>query len=165
METMETELRIAVRLVVAAVLAGIIGYDRQARGRPAGLRTHILVGVSSCLLVSMADIVLAMSPEHQAARVDPLRVLHAVVAGVSFIGAGTIIRSGADVRGITTAGSLLATTALGAAVAFQLYVLSVAATALLLLVLTGLRPLERAQRSKAEARAIAAEGVPEQAKS
>lgn len=133
---------IFLRLVLAGVLAAAIGYDRESAGRPAGLRTHVLVGVSSCLLVSLGEVVLYTVEGADAARVDPLRVLEAIVTGVSFIGAGTIFRAEGAVRGITTAGSLLGTAALGAAVGFELYVLGVLTTALLYFVLRAVRALE-----------------------
>lgn len=96
-----------VRLFVSAILGAIIGYERESNHKPAGLRTHVLVCVASCLvtLVSIMEF-----PE------DPARLLAQIIPGIGFIGAGTIIASGEKVIGITTATGIFVTSALGIAV-------------------------------------------------
>jgi len=97
------------RLLLAGVLGGLIGYEREAHGRPAGLRTHILV----CLGAAMFTIV---SSAYSGQNADPGRVASQIVTGIGFLGAGTIIRQGSIVRGLTTAASLWTTAAIGMAV-------------------------------------------------
>ena len=96
-----------IRLFVSAILGAIIGYERESNHKPAGLRTHVLVCVASCLvtLVSIMEF-----PE------DPARLLAQIIPGIGFIGAGTIIASGEKVIGITTATGIFVTSALGIAV-------------------------------------------------
>jgi putative Mg2+ transporter-C (MgtC) family protein len=129
---------------LVVLLSGLIGYEREARRRPAGLRTHILVGLAAWLLVevgiSVAD---GYATTHNS---DPIRIVQAVVYGVSFIGAGTIFTAGRDknrIVGLTTAATLLATTAIAVAVGFRERFLACAITALILIVLVALGALER----------------------
>src|SRR3546814_4049644 len=103
------------------VLGGVIGFEREMKDRPAGFRTHMLVAGAAALLVGLADLLgVRYSGEHyrELVRVDPLRLIEAVVAAVGFLGAGAIFRSVDDrVTGITTTASLLLDAALGIAVA------------------------------------------------
>jgi len=95
------------RLLVSALLGSIIGYERESQKKPAGLRTHVLVCVASCLvtIVSITEF-----PE------DPARLLSQIIPGIGFIGAGSIIASGEKVIGITTATGIFVTSAIGIAV-------------------------------------------------
>jgi putative Mg2+ transporter-C (MgtC) family protein len=123
------------------LLAGFIGFEREAARRPAGLRTHIVVALASWLLVRVGLIATTMSD-----RSDPIRIVQAVIYGISFIGAGTIFTAGAKhahVVGLTTAASLLATTSIAVAVGFGQHLLACIVTALILLVLMALRSVER----------------------
>ena len=134
---------------IAMLLSGTIGFERELRDRPAGFRTHMLVGGAAALLVGLGVLVLG----DQAAlvdggagrlRIDPLRLVEAVIAGVAFIGAGSIFaRRGKGVAGITTAASLLMVAVIGIACGFGYYLLAVAATALTLVVLVLLGFVER----------------------
>jgi putative Mg2+ transporter-C (MgtC) family protein len=103
------------------ILAALIGWEREFAGKPAGLRTHILVGVGSALLILLGDTAIDRFVAQQGERLveaDPIRVLQAVIVGISFLGAGTIVHSrGAEVEGLTTAASVLLTAAIGMAVA------------------------------------------------
>src|SRR5690606_21845146 len=104
------QLRVLPAVVYAMALGGAIGFERELKNRPAGFRTHMLVAGTSALLLGLGRMVL--EDDHYAGtglRIDPLRLVEAVVAGVSFIGAGTIFasRKGDGVQGITTAASLL----------------------------------------------------------
>jgi len=118
---MLTDAQIVLRLFLAAALGGIIGFEREKHHRGmAGFRTHILVSVGSALimLVSMYifDIYAGKVP------VDPARIAAGVVTGIGFLGAGTIIRSGESVRGLTTAASLWTVSGIGLAVGCGFYI-------------------------------------------
>ncbi len=114
------------RLMLAAVLGAVIGYERESQHKPAGLRTHVLVSLASCLvtLVSILEF-----PE------DPARLLAQIIPGIGFIGAGTIIASGEKVTGITTATGIFVTSAIGIAVGTGNYVLAIASVAIVSIVL------------------------------
>lgn len=146
------DLALLAKMLVAMVLSAAIGWERERRDRPAGLRTHMLVGASAALFVMLGEAFVHRFDLHEPGnlRFDPLRIIEATVAGVSFLGAGTIFVSRNDrVRGLTTAASLLATVAIGMGVALERYVLSVGATALLLMVLAVLRRFEHHDASSA----------------
>lgn len=135
------ELTVLGRLVLAIVFAGLIGWDRERKGRPAGLRTHMLVGLASALLVGLGEVYVARHPE---ATIDPLRVLEAVVTGVSFLGAGTVfVSKGRGVQGLTTAASIWAVSAVGVAVGLGEYIIATGTTVLALIVLIAATGLEQ----------------------
>lgn len=100
----------ALKLVVAMILGGLIGFERETHGRPAGLRTHILVCVGATLFALCSFSVAGT-------RFDPGRVTAQIVTGIGFLGAGTIMRQGSVVRGLTTAASIWIVAAIGIAVA------------------------------------------------
>lgn len=140
-----SEMRVLPDVLYAMALGGAIGYERELKNRPAGFRTHMLVAGTAALLLGLSRMVL--EDAHYAGnglQIDPLRLVEAVVAGISFIGAGTIFasRGGHGVEGITTAASLLAVASIGITVGFRYYVLALAITVLTLLVLTVLRWVE-----------------------
>ena len=134
------------RLGMAAVLGGLIGLEREARGRSAGLRTQLLVAVGSALamIVSLQFGVRygggSLGP---AVQVDPARVAYGVMAGVGFLGAGAMIRYGVNIRGLTTAASLWCTAAVGLACGFEMYVVALAATVIVLFALYVLAYVDR----------------------
>ena len=132
------------RLLLSVVLAGCIGYERERHGRAAGLRTHILVSVGSCLIMLTALYLM----EALAGRLalDPTRMAAQVVSGIGFLGAGTILRFRASIRGLTTAASLWAVAGIGLAIGSGFVVGAVTATAIVLLALFGLGGLERGIR-------------------
>jgi putative Mg2+ transporter-C (MgtC) family protein len=140
------ELRVLPGVLYAMALGGAIGFERELKDRPAGFRTHMLVAGTAALLLGLSRMI-AQDGQYAAEglEVDPLRLVEAVVAGVAFIGAGTIFarRSGRGVEGITTAASLLTVAAIGITVGFGYHVLAFAITVLTLLVLTVLRWFER----------------------
>lgn len=121
------------------LLGSLVGLERESADKPAGLRTHMLVSGAACLLVGLGQ-GLIVSYRGQAGggelRTDPIRVVEAIITGVSFIGAGTIFRQRrADIKGITTAASLLLSAGIGIAVAIRLYLLAFGAAVLTVCVL------------------------------
>ncbi len=139
------DLEIVLRLVVSAILGSLIGLERERLNWTAGLRTHMLVCVGAALFMIVSaygffDILESDAPN---VELDVSRVAAQVVSGIGFLGAGTIIFRNKIVRGLTTAASLWTVAAVGLAVGGGLYVASFSATALILLILAGLRPLER----------------------
>ncbi len=124
---------VLLRLVVAVLLGGAIGFEREVGGKPAGLRTHALV----CLGATLFMLVSVRSPDFfpGTGPVDPGRIAAQVVTGVGFLGAGTIIRAGGSVRGLTTAASIWAVAAIGLSVGVGYYITAVFCTGLALVVL------------------------------
>ncbi|HET8817962.1 MAG TPA: MgtC/SapB family protein [Xanthomonadaceae bacterium] len=150
-----SQLMVVGAVAYGMVLGGAVGFDRERRNRPAGFRTHMLVAGASALLVGMGRLMVAEQLDAgPVLRIDPLRLVEAVVAGVAFIGAGTIFsqRRGAGVTGITTAASLLMVAVIGIAAGMHYYVLALAVTVLTLLVLAGLKLVERRLAERGEAR-------------
>ncbi len=132
------------RLMAAIILAGLIGLERERREKPAGLRTHILVSVAACLFVILGLELAAMDfGGASEQRNDPLRMIEAVTAGVAFLAAGLIFTSGGKVRNITTGTSLWLAGAIGLGCGAGQMPLAAMTTAIVLLVLTLLRLLER----------------------
>lgn len=121
------------KLTLACVLGGVIGLERESLNRPAGLRTYTLVCVGSALamLVSM-DMYYSFN---QTVNADPGRIAAQVISGIGFLGAGTIMREGATVRGLTTAAGLWTVACIGLAVGAGLYIPAIATTILILFVL------------------------------
>ena len=96
-----------IRLMAALILGGIIGFEREWRSKPAGLRTHMLVSIAACLFIIVSQQLAAMPfGDVDALRVDPLRLIEAVTAGVAFLAAGIIFTSGGKVRNTTTGASM-----------------------------------------------------------
>lgn len=127
------------RLLVAAMLGGVIGLEREYRAKEAGFRTHFLVALGSGLFMILSqfgfDDVLA---HYEQVSLDPSRIASQVVTGIGFIGAGTIIFQKHVVRGLTTAAGLWVTSAIGMTAGAGMYVLSIATTVLVLLCLEAL---------------------------
>lgn len=137
-------------MAIAMLLGGLIGYERELKRRPAGFRTHMLVAGASALLVGIGSMTVDLHLDGRGQgvlRVDPLRLVEAVISGVAFIGAGTIFgetrRGGEAIAGITTAASLLTVAVIGVAAGLDYYLVAVAATALALFVLVALSWWER----------------------
>lgn len=139
-------------MAIAMLLGGLIGYERELKRRPAGFRTHMLVAGASALLVGIGSMTVDLHLDGRGQgvlRVDPLRLVEAVISGVAFIGAGTIFgesrRGGETIAGITTAASLLTVAVIGVAAGLDYYLVAAVATALALFVLVGLSWWERRQ--------------------
>lgn len=140
------ELVILGNVLLAMALGGVIGWEREVADKPAGFRTHMLVAGAAALFVIIGDILVDLQiNETGTIRTDPIRIVEAVITGVSFLGAGTIIqlRNRDQVQGLTTGASLLFVAAVGISVAISQYVLAFGATVLVLLVLLGGRLVER----------------------
>lgn len=126
---------IVFRLFLAIVLSGIIGFEREIHGRPAGLRTHVLVSVGAAL-------VMLVSIDGFGGSGDPARLAAQVVSGIGFLGAGAIIRDGGDIKGITTAATLWICGMIGLACGNGYYVGAIATTVFVLLFILLLKPIE-----------------------
>jgi len=139
------ELQLAARLAAAAILSGCIGLERELRAHPAGLRTHMLVGLAAALFTVVAIDLAGVLAANTAAgtAVDPLRAIEAVTAGVGFIAAGAIVRSGDRVRHLTTGAGLWLAGAIGVAAGAGYLGLAVLTTAVALVILTVFSWLER----------------------
>ena len=134
----------AARLMMAALLAGIVGFEREWRHKPAGLRTHILVAIAACLFIiiglEMATLEWGTSEQLQ---FDPLRLIEAVTAGVAFLAAGIIFTSQGEVRNITTGASMWLAGAIGLACGAGQILLAVLTAGVVVGVLILLRQLEK----------------------
>jgi putative Mg2+ transporter-C (MgtC) family protein len=135
-------------VALAMLMGALIGLERELAGKPAGLRTHMLVAGATTLFVVLGDMLVQRFEAElgeQVIRSDPMRLIGAVITGVSFLGAGTIIRHGPNqpVEGLTTAASMLFATAVGVTVALSQLLLALGVTLLVLVVLRALTPLER----------------------
>ncbi len=133
------------RLLLAAVLAGIIGFERQLRGRAAGLRTHILVCLGATL-ITLAGVLLAESAAAPSSipgirgpiYMDSARIAAGVITGIGFLGAGVIITRQGLVAGVTSASVVWVLAAIGAAIGFEEYAIGVIISMVTVIVLTGL---------------------------
>jgi putative Mg2+ transporter-C (MgtC) family protein len=133
-----SELQFLIRLLVAATLAAVLGWEREHARKAAGLRTHMLVGIAAALYTGIAELAVSEMPPHPGGfQADPIRVVQAVAIGIGFLGSGVIFVSRHEdrVQGLTTAASIWATAAIGMAAGLEHYVLAVGATLMLLFVL------------------------------
>jgi putative Mg2+ transporter-C (MgtC) family protein len=149
---MLNQLELVTRLLLAAVLGSAVGWERERLQWAAGLRTHMLVAVGSCLMiiVSAYGFSSVLGPR---VILDPSRVAAQVVTGVGFLGAGSIILRNEAIKGLTTAASVWAVAGVGLAAGAGLYSASVVTTIIILVILAGLKPLEdryRASRTNLE---------------
>jgi putative Mg2+ transporter-C (MgtC) family protein len=135
-----------VRLLMAMVAGGLVGMERELRGRQAGFRTNILVCVGSALtMIVSISFVSRDWPTHDPAvtvRIDPARIAYGIMTGIGFLGAGTIVKSGVSVRGLTTAAAMWCVAAVGMAAGFGMYTLTAIATVLIVAALWILDYLE-----------------------
>src|SRR5690606_36526498 len=136
---MPFEIESILRLMLAAALGGFIGYEREHTNRPAGFRTHILVCVGAALVMIVSQYLVYQFPGY---TVDPSRLGAQVISGIGFLGAGTILRDGFNVRGLTTAASLWAVSCVGIAVGSGFYAGAVVATIFVFLTLITLKKAE-----------------------
>lgn len=127
---MALQLDLSVRLVVASLLGLAIGFEREIHGHPAGLRTHMLVAVGSGLFTVLS--IHGFTSEAAGSPVDPTRIAAQIVSGIGFLGAGAILKDGIVIRGLTTAASLWATSAVGMAAGAGEYAIAGVAAAVIL---------------------------------
>lgn len=137
-------------LLLTLVLAGLVGLEREYHGRAAGLRTYILVGLGSCLVMEIAVHLQTAFPD---AVADPARLGAQVITGLGFLGAGTIMKSGTSVRGLTTAAGIWVVGIIGLSVGAGFIEGAVAVTGLVVLSLFILSPLKRSLRYERRRRA------------
>lgn len=126
-------LEIVFRLALACILGGIVGLERESLNRPAGFRTYTVVCVGSALAMVVSIDIFNQFYHH--VNADPGRIAAQVVSGIGFLGAGTIMKEGATIQGLTTAAGLWVVACIGLAAGAGMYVASIAATALILFVL------------------------------
>jgi putative Mg2+ transporter-C (MgtC) family protein len=137
-------LEMAQRLGASLIVGALIGWERERKNKPAGLRTHMLVTLGSATFCLMAfEVGAALSERYGERGVDPMRVLQGVVGGIGFLGAGSIIQTKGQVQGVTTAAGVWMAGALGAACGVGAYVLAGMSAVLTLIVLAVLARVER----------------------
>jgi putative Mg2+ transporter-C (MgtC) family protein len=131
---MPLQLDLSVRLIVAAALGLAVGFEREIHGHPAGLRTHMLVASGSALFTVLSAYGFSgvSSAVPNSAPIDPTRIAAQIVSGIGFLGAGAILKDGIVIRGLTTAASLWATSAVGMAAGAGEYIIAGVATATIL---------------------------------
>ncbi len=133
---------IILRIVIAALLGALVGFERERQGQPAGLRTHIILVVGATLTMTLS-INLAIEFRPLVPNGDPARLAAQVVSGIGFLGAGAILRYGPNIKGLTTAASLWTMAVVGLAVGAGHFLSGVAATALILMSLIILNVIEK----------------------
>jgi putative Mg2+ transporter-C (MgtC) family protein len=140
------EMEFFIRLLLAVAAGGLVGVEREFRGRPAGLRTHILVALGAAIIslvsLELANLVNMKSADY-AVRVDVSRIAAGMITGIGFLGAGTIIKMGRTVRGLTTAASVWCVASIGMGFGFGFYRLSLLGSILMLITLMVVPKLEK----------------------
>lgn len=138
---------VVMKVTFSIFLGGLIGLEREWASKPAGFRTHMLIAGASTMFVILGDIMIQQFSETtipQSLQTDPIRIMEAIITGISFLGAGTIIFKNqiSTVEGLTTAASILFVSGIGIAVALDLFTLSFILTLLVIIVLLGLGVLQ-----------------------
>ncbi len=136
------DLEIILRLGITAALGMLVGFERERQNQPAGLRTHTILAIGSCLAMTIS-INIAMQFTAFVPNGDPGRIAAQVVSGIGFLGAGAILRYGTSVKGLTTATSLWTTAIVGLAIGAGHYVAGLATTGMLLVILVLLNVIEQ----------------------
>lgn len=144
-----TTVQVFIRLLLATLISGMIGSDREYKNRPAGMKTHILVCLGACVIamiqqqIAFENIEFARQNLHLATtiRTDPARLIAQVVSGIGFLGAGTIIVTRRKIMGLTTAASLWATAGIGLAIGMGYYEIAVVSSIFVILVLVFLKKI------------------------
>lgn len=145
---MISDLDTFIRLVVAAALGSLIGFERERLLWSAGIRTHMLVSVGACLMMIVSAYGFQNATLLPHTVLDPSRIAAQVVSGIGFLGAGSILLRGNSIRGMTTAASIWSVAGLGLAAGGGLYFAAVVSTGIILIILAGLKPLEEAYRAR-----------------
>jgi len=135
---MESQLYILLDVVITTGLCAVVGFEREEKSKPAGLRTNMIVGGASCLIVSLVIPLVDFVEQKNVSKIittDPIRIMEAIVVGVSFIGAGTILKKGSNkIEGLTTAATLLYALGIGICVALKQYYVAVGITILVVII-------------------------------
>ncbi len=134
----------AIALLLSVLLCGIIGFEREKRGRSAGLRTHLLVGVGSCMIMIISIYGFPAIFTGNGVNRDAARLAAQVVAGVGFLGAGAIIHGNGGIKGLTTASTIWLVMAIGLCCGSMNFVLAISGTLVVMIVLISFRRVERA---------------------
>ncbi|MBQ5637164.1 MAG: MgtC/SapB family protein, partial [Selenomonadales bacterium] len=142
----------AVRLLLSILLGGLVGYERQASNKAAGLRTHVLVCMGSCMIMILS-VNVYYTVEGQT-NADPARLAAQVISGIGFLGAGTIMKEGPLVTGLTTAASIWVVSAIGLAVGFGYYSGAFLATVLAFATLSLLYQLEKRLKARSHLKVV-----------
>lgn len=140
---MIADAELLLRLLLSVLLGGLVGFERERKNRAAGLRTHVLVCMGSCLLMMLSMYGFTAFVGAPNVQLDPARLAAQVIAGIGFLGAGTILFTGRTITGLTTAASLWVVMAVGLAVGAGFYLAATCATVVAFLVLWGLNLLEK----------------------
>ena len=146
---MISDAEVVLRLLLSVILSGLVGLEREAKGRAAGFRTHILVCLGSTLIM-LTGVYMAEHYRGLGVEMDPSRLAAQVVSGIGFLGAGTIIQFRDSVRGLTTAASVWAASGVGLAVGAGFYLGAAASTVIVLVVLHALHSFETRVSAKAK---------------
>ncbi len=139
---------VAMRLFLAALLGGLVGLDRENKKRAAGLRTHVLVSLGSALVMITSAYI--FEQYYGLTNMDPARLGAQVISGIGFLGAGTIIKQGTTVKGLTTAASLWAVACIGLATGIGFYTAAILAGIVVFITLVLLSKFEKVFRSKSD---------------
>ena len=142
------QLDLSARIIVAAALGALIGIEREIHGHPAGIRTHMLVALGSAIFTVMSIHGFGQGP---GSPIDPTRIAAQIVSGIGFLGAGAILKDGIVIRGLTTAASLWATSAVGLGAGAGEYVVAVVGAAVILVSLWPINALVERFRGSATA--------------
>ena len=143
------QVELSARLVLAAGIGALIGLEREIHGHPAGIRTHMLVALGSAIFTVLS--IHGFGQDTDPSRVDPTRIAAQIVSGIGFLGAGAILKDGIVIRGLTTAASLWATSAVGLGAGAGEYVVAIVGGAIILVSLWPINALVERFRGSAVA--------------
>ena len=129
------QFEVLLEILLALIFGGVIGFERELQDKPAGLRTHMLAAGTAALFIALGNFVVNEFEYPSFVTTDPIRIIQAIIVGISFLGAGTILQrnDGGGIEGLTTAASVLAAAGVGISLALRLYILAIGMTALILI--------------------------------
>lgn len=142
MESINMPWDFVIRLIIAAILGGVVGYERESHSKQAGIKTHILVCIGAALIMIVSQYgFFAVLGEN--VRVDPSRIAAQVVSGIGFLGGGIILKDSGNIRGLSTAAGIWCVAGIGLAIGCGLYLISICTTILILIVFEVLTRLSK----------------------
>jgi putative Mg2+ transporter-C (MgtC) family protein len=146
-QNINQQLWILLDVFIAILLGGVVGYERERKNKPAGFRTHMIIAGSTALLYSLGRVLVDYfhaQLDFEALGIDPTRILHAIIVGVSFIGAGTILkaRDQDKVYFLTTSATILLSASVGISVAMRQYIIAIGVTVFILIINTVFHKIE-----------------------